>query len=69
LLAKSVHLDHNFYESSFIMKTENEFPIFLNLFKKLLAPAKIAKELIGMRVYNKIYTHGPQARSLWPSRF
>jgi hypothetical protein len=51
------------------MKTENEFPKFLNLFKKLLAPAKIAKELIGMRVYNKIYTHGPQARSLWPSRF
>ena len=48
---------HNFYESSFIMKTENEFPIFLNLFKKLLASAKIAKELIGMRVYNKIYTH------------
>jgi hypothetical protein len=51
------------------MKTENEFPIFLNLFKKLLASAKIPKELIGMRVYNKIYTHDSLARSLWPSRF
>ena len=48
-----------FHDSSFLMKKENEFPIFLNLFKKLLAPAKMAKELIGKRIYNKIYTHDP----------
>lgn len=43
------------------MKTENEFPIFQcsELFKKILTPAKIAKELIGMRAYNRIYTDDP----------